>query len=99
GLQLLPYFLFIASGFTAFYIARLVFKVFVAPTTRPQLAQAHEASRWMRVPMIFLAVCSLFPLFSIHPIDAGQVWITGQLLPATLSPGISALHTLVPVAA
>lgn len=99
GLQLLPYFLFIASGFTAFYIARLVFKVFVAPTPRPQLAQAREANRWMQAPMIFLAVCSLFPLFSIHPIDAGQVWITGQLLPATLSPGITAAHTLVPVAA
>lgn len=97
--RVLPYLLFIASGFTAFYIGRLLFKVFVAPATAIQPSHAHEAGRWMLVPMVFLAACSLFPLFSIHPLDIGHVWLTQQMRPQTLLPAIPAAHLLVPAGA
>lgn len=92
-----PYLLLAASGFTAFYIARLVFKVFVAPSAMATTAAAHEANKWMLMPMIFLAACSLFPLFSIHPFDVGHVWVIQGMLPLALWPAASLYHTLVPV--
>src|SRR5690606_1882615 len=57
---------------------------------------AHEAGRWMLVPMVFLAACSLFPLFSIHPLDISHVWLMQQMQPQTLPPAIPAAHLLVP---
>lgn len=92
-----PYLLLVTSALTAFYIARLVFKVFVAPATLIPAAPAHEAGKWMLVPMVFLAACSLFPLFSVHPFDVGHVWITQGMLPLALWPAASLYHTLVPV--
>src|SRR5690606_17627051 len=44
-----PYLLLVTSALTAFYIARLVFKVFVAPATLIPAAPAHEAGKWMLV--------------------------------------------------
>lgn len=98
-LKVLPYPLFIASGFTAFYIARLIFKVFVVPAATIQAAQSHETNKWMLAPMVFLTVCSLFPLFSIHPLDMNHVWIMRQIQPPTLPASIPVTHTLVPVIA
>lgn len=92
-----PYLLLVTSGLTTFYIARLVFKVFVAPAALIVAAPAHEAGKWMLIPMVFLAVCSLFPLFSIHPFDVGYVWVTQGMLPLALWPAASLYHTLVPI--
>lgn len=98
-LRLLPYFLFAAAGLTAFYIARLIFKVFVAPPAIDRLTQIHEVGKWMLVPMLFLAACSLFLVFSLHPFDVGRAWLTQGMVPDTLPPTLPAAHTLVPVTA
>ncbi|MBK1439044.1 NADH-quinone oxidoreductase subunit L [Parapedobacter sp. ISTM3] len=99
----IPYVLAIVSILTSFYIFRLLAKVFFA---RPAAilankgVSAHEAPRQMLVPMVFLAFCSLFPLFTFNPLNDGQVWLL-QGIAAELPtlPPLRLLHLLVPILA
>ena len=89
---------------TAFYIGRLMFKVFFGQSrlgiNADEEPQAHEESPLLYLPMILLALCSLFPLFSLDPlqfesawimkgfasfIDAGKTGIHGELFPLAIS--------------
>lgn len=97
----IPYVLVAVSVLTSFYIFRLLTKVFLGPfaKTLPSggATGMHEASKWMLVPMLFLAVCSLFPLFTLHPLNDGQVWILQGMLPeAPAPPPLRALHLFIP---
>src|SRR5690606_30084383 len=66
--HLVPYVLAFVSVLTSFYIFRLLAKVFFGAAATAPLASGqsklHDPSLWMVVPMVFLALCSLFPLFS-----------------------------------
>ena len=68
--NLVPVALLLTSALTAFYIARMLFKVFygksrmAAADGRP--VSFHDAVPAMRIPMLILAFCSLFPLFSVN---------------------------------
>jgi NADH-quinone oxidoreductase subunit L len=69
------------SLLTSFYIARLIFKVFFGESvTRKHLdteaePHVHEGNAFLYLPMIILALCSLFPLFSFNPLQYEQAWI------------------------
>ncbi|SEK68985.1 NADH-quinone oxidoreductase subunit L [Parapedobacter koreensis] len=98
----IPLVLVIVSILTSFYIFRLLAKVFFA---RPSVLanndiHIHEASRWMLAPMAFLAFCSLFPIFTFHPLNDGQVWLLhGLVAEAPTLPPLRPLHILVPALA
>lgn len=99
----IPYMLALVSVLTSFYIFRLLAKVFfgtlaIRPSVKSGL-KVHEASVWMLAPMIMLAVCSLFPLFTINPLNDGQVWLLNGLVPATTLPPLRLLHVVIPILA
>ncbi|WP_448697648.1 NADH-quinone oxidoreductase subunit L [Mucilaginibacter sp. AW1-3] len=91
----------LTSLLTAFYIARLIFKVFfgehILKTIEPDAEpQAHESSWLLFLPMILLALCSLFPIFSLNPFNYQDSWLfkgfgigtgseAGELIPVTVT--------------
>jgi len=96
----IPYILALVSVLTSFYIFRLLAKVFFGSlATGPSYSslKANEASVWMLGPMLFLAACSLFPLFTFHPLNYGQVWLLDRIIPAALLPPLRQLHLAVPI--
>ncbi len=95
----IPYVLAVASFFTSFYILRLLAKVFLGSPAVGVMTSArpHEASAWMLVPMLVLAACSLFPLFTTSPLNYGQVWLLQKILPMAALPPLPLLHVLVPL--
>ncbi|WP_134091241.1 NADH-quinone oxidoreductase subunit L [Olivibacter sp. XZL3] len=100
--KFIPVSLLVTSALTAFYIARLVFKVFYGKPRISAIGQGtnylHEAPRGMLLPMLFLGLCSLFPLFSYNPLLFEDTWIIkGFELPETLE-RVNIYHTVVPAA-
>jgi NADH-quinone oxidoreductase subunit L len=78
--MLIPVTAVLTSLLTIFYISRLLFKVFLGKSRLKELMpewqiEAHDGSLLFKVPMIFLALCSLFPLFSSNPFEYDQSWI------------------------
>ena len=99
GLYLLiPIILVLVSILTAFYIGRLIFKAFFG-TLRVDTAQAHlhEAPKTMLIPMGFLAICSLFFVFSFNPFSYSNASIMNGLVVNYTFPEIHALHTIIPI--
>ncbi len=98
GYLMIPIILVLVSILTAFYIGRLLFKVFFGEfkleVANPHL---HEANRVMLFPMIFLAICSLFILFSFNPLSYPQAFILLGFPAAHAAQEISILHTLLPI--
>ena len=78
--KLIPIFILITSWLTAFYIARLLFKVFwgesrlkkITPTLTLHRSKENNLFAW---PMLFLSVFCLFPVFSLNPLLYEQAWI------------------------
>ncbi|MFC3196793.1 NADH-quinone oxidoreductase subunit L [Parapedobacter deserti] len=99
AVKVIPFILLFVSVLTSFYIFRLLAKVFFAPSATG--VKPHEkTSPWMLFPMIFLAVCSLFPLFTLHPLNDGHVWLLAQLAQETPAlPPLRSLHILIPTLA
>lgn len=96
---LIPYSALLTSWLTAFYIARLVFKVFFGqlrvadPAVRGGL---HEAPSAMKNVLLVLAVFCLFPVFSLNPFGYEESWLLRGL--AAVRAGHSAFHTIIPLA-
>lgn len=76
---LLPVFGFGAAAITAFYMFRLIFMTFYGEAKKPELYKhMHESPKVMTVPLIILAVLSLFFVFtlpSINPVSE-HGWFT-----------------------
>jgi len=98
-----PCALAVASMLTGFYSFRLLAKVFFAqPAAGPLTgshATLHDAPLPMRIPMLFLAACSLFPLFTFHPLNDGHVWLLRGLAPDATLPPLRLLHFAIPILA
>lgn len=84
---IIPISLILVSILTAFYIGRLVFKAFFGKfnilnqlDTRLQATPLHEASKTMLIPMMFLGICCLFPIFSLNPFSYHDSWLMDGLL-------------------
>lgn len=99
--HIIPYALAFVSVLTSFYIFRLLAKVFLGGARLPVLADGqaklHGPSAWMNVPMLALAACSLFPLFSFHPLNDGHVWLLQGLVVTKPFTSLPALHLAIPV--
>jgi len=99
--KLIPYVLVIVSMLTSFYILRLLANVFFGSLSNPlakNKTHIHEAPMTMLIPMLFFAGCSLFPLFSVNPLNDGHVWLM-QGLTTTVStlPPLRLLHLVIPL--
>jgi len=97
--KLVPYFALLTSWLTVFYISRLMFKVFFGEFRLHSLTRAaslHEAPSAMRIPMIILAVCCLFPLFSGSPLLFENAWIIKGLPVLETMERVNAYHTIIP---
>lgn len=100
--MIIPVSLLLTSALTAFYIARLVFKVFygkfrLALNYQKTIA-LYEAPVGMRYPMTFLALCALFPLFSYNPLVFENVWLLNGFDKTEALQRVNIYHTVVPAA-
>ncbi|MBL4674711.1 MAG: NADH-quinone oxidoreductase subunit L [Mucilaginibacter sp.] len=99
--NIIPYAALLTSWLTAFYVARLVVKVFFGEF-RLHKANPHihihmgDGSRLYKGPLVFLAICSLFPLFSNSPIFYEDAWIYKSFLPSNFLARENLYHIVIP---
>lgn len=66
---------FLVALLTAFYMFRLIFVTFHGePRNQHKYDHAHESPALMTVPLIILAVLSIFAFYTANPLDAGKGW-------------------------
>jgi len=95
---LIPITLTIVSILTAFYIGRLIFKVFFGEfRVQAEKLNFHEANFNMIGPMIFLAICSLFFIFSWNPLAYHHSFILGGFEIKYPFAEIHSLHIVLPI--
>lgn len=90
--KLVPYILTLTSWLTAFYIARLIFKVFFGT---PRFEGIHEAPSAMSRILVVLAFCSLFILFSLNPFSYENSWVLQGFESAGVK-RVDNIHLIVP---
>lgn len=99
--HIIPYVLAFVSVLTSFYIFRLLAKVFFGSPATSALTNGqdrlHDPSLWMIGPMLFLAACSLFPLFTFHPLNDGHVWLLQGITVSKPWASLPLLHIAVPI--
>ncbi|MDF2431067.1 MAG: NADH-quinone oxidoreductase subunit [Mucilaginibacter sp.] len=99
--KIIPILALLTTWLTAFYVARLIFKVFFgelkALEVNPDIKLHISDGGWQyKLPLIFLAVCCLFPVFSGNPLSYQHAWLfTGFAKNGGLERE-SLYHTLVP---
>lgn len=98
--RIIPYALSVVAVLTSFYMLRLLIKVFFGRPAFASVAnaRAHDAPVTMRIPMFFLAGCSLFPLFTLHPLNDGHVWLLQGFAASATLPPLHLLHLIIPIA-
>ncbi|MFN0156811.1 MAG: NADH-quinone oxidoreductase subunit L [Bacteroidota bacterium] len=76
GHMLIPIVGFLVAGLTAFYMFRVVILTFHGKHADPhRLDHIHESPKVMTVPLMILAVLSLFFVFSMNPFGAAEGWV------------------------
>ena len=95
-----PIIALITSWLTAFYVARLIVKVFFGEfrllKMNPNLKIHISDGGWQyKVPLAFLAVCCLFPLFSFNPFLYENSWLF-EGLSANFLVRKNMYHTIIP---
>jgi NADH-quinone oxidoreductase subunit L len=101
-LKLIPAGALFTSWLTAFYVSRLIVKVFFGEfrllKSNPQIKFHISDGGWQyKLPLILLAVCSLFPLFSLNPFFYEKAWLFESLKPAEFMARENIYHTIIPV--
>ncbi|GGB05223.1 NADH-quinone oxidoreductase subunit L [Mucilaginibacter rubeus] len=101
-LKLIPAGALFTSWLTAFYVSRLIVKVFFGEFRllkhHPDIKLHISDGGWQyRVPLILLAVCSLFPLFSLNPFFYEKAWLFESLKPAEFMARENIYHTIIPI--
>lgn len=95
-----PSVLLISSFLTAFYIGRLILKVFFGDF-RLKIYFAdkiplHDVPAAMFIPMLFLGICSLFFLFSLNPFSYSEALVLKGFHVNPPYATVYALHILIP---
>jgi len=76
GHTLIPLIGFFVAGLTAFYMFRLLILAFLGQPSDPhRLEHIAESPRVMTVPLLVLAVLSLFFFYSPNPFNGAQGWV------------------------
>jgi len=100
--KIIPVGIFITSGITAFYVARLIFKVFFGDLKLKEILpnvnlHISDGSWSFRIPLIFLSICSLFPLFSFNPFSYEHAWLFEGFKAGNYIGGQSIYHQFIPI--
>jgi NADH-quinone oxidoreductase subunit L len=99
--KLIPIGAIFTTWLTAFYVTRLIVKVFFGSFRLEQFhpnIQFHISDgRWQyRVPLVLLAVACLFPLFSLNPLVYEHAWVFTGFSSAVHLERVNVYHTIVP---
>jgi len=96
---LIPLTLLLSSALTAFYIARLVFKVFYGKLRLNGTSvdyHPHEAPKGMWYPMAFLACASFFFCYSYNPLVFEEAWPLNGFPRIEQMERMNIYHTVIP---
>lgn len=99
--NLIPISAMITSWLTAFYLARLIVKVFFGDfklmLINPKIKLHINDGVWQyRLTIVFLAICCLFPLFSLNPVLYEHAWIFNGFPEITALDRVNIYHTIIP---
>ncbi|UEG54755.1 NADH-quinone oxidoreductase subunit L [Mucilaginibacter daejeonensis] len=100
--MIIPVSIMLTSCLTAFYVARLIFKVFFGEFRLKEiLPDIHlhigDGGFVFSIPLIFLSICSLFPLFSFNPLVYEHAWLFEGFSPSQMMARANNYHTIIPV--
>jgi NADH-quinone oxidoreductase subunit L len=100
--KLIPFGAIFTTWLTAFYVSRLIVKVFFGDF---KLEQFHPHIKfhisdggWQyKVPLVFLALACLFPLFSLNPVIYEHAWVFSGFSSAAHLERVNIYHTIIPI--
>ncbi|MEZ2337786.1 NADH-quinone oxidoreductase subunit L [Mucilaginibacter sp. RCC_168] len=100
--KIIPLMTLLTSWLTAFYVGRLIFKVFFGEfrllKNNPDVKLHLSDGNWpFTLPLVLLAICCLFPLFSFNPFSYEHSWLFEGLRSSAHSTGEDIYHRLVPI--
>jgi NADH-quinone oxidoreductase subunit L len=100
--KLIPIGAMLTSWLTAFYVTRLVVKVFFGEfklaQINPHIKLHISDGGWQyKLPLVFLAICCLFPLFSLNPVFYEHAWLLNGFPKITGLDRVNIYHTIIPV--
>ena len=99
--MLIPFGAVLTTWLTAFYVARLMVKVFWGKLRLHNLKSLSihiSDGGWQyKVPLGILAVACFFPLFSLNPVIYERAWIFTGLAPTEHLERVNIYHTILPV--
>lgn len=86
--RIIPILALLTTWLTAFYIARLIVKVFFGELRvlqiKPGIKLHISEGTWRyKLPLVLLSVCCFFPFFSANPFSAEHSWLPGGLTDTT----------------
>ncbi len=81
GHWLIPVMAFVSAGMTAFYMFRLTIVSFYGEHKTEIASKTHENNSQILIPLIVLAVLSIWIFYSFNPIDAGSGWFAKAVKP------------------
>ncbi|MFD0767176.1 NADH-quinone oxidoreductase subunit L [Mucilaginibacter lutimaris] len=101
-LKLVPYFALLTSWLTAFYVARLITKVFFGEfrlqKMNPHIHIHMGDGGWQyKLPLVFLAICCLFPVFSYSPVFYEDAWLYKGFLLTNIFARENLYHVIIPL--
>lgn len=99
--KLIPIAALITSWLTAFYVARLIVKVFFGKfklaEMNPHIKLHVSDGGWQyRISLVFLGICCLFPIFSLNPVLYEHAWIFSGFRQITGLDRVNIYHTIIP---
>ncbi|MES2807916.1 MAG: NADH-quinone oxidoreductase subunit L [Bacteroidota bacterium] len=99
--KLVPIVALITTLLTAFYVSRLIAKVFFGKFRLMDFhpnAVCHisDGGLQYKAPLVFLAICSLFPIFSLNPAIYEHAWVFEGFETIHLT-RVNIYHTIIPV--
>ncbi|HEY0245805.1 MAG TPA: NADH-quinone oxidoreductase subunit L, partial [Mucilaginibacter sp.] len=99
--KVIPFGAVLTTWLTAFYVARLIIKVFFGEfkllRNYPDLKLHISDGGWLnRVPLMLLCIACLFPVFSLNPLIYEHAWLFSGLTPTDHLERVDVYHTLIP---
>ena len=98
--KLIPIFALLTTWVTAFYVSRLIVRVFFgelrALKDKPVINLRFTEGGWQyKLPLVLLALGCLFPLFSVNPLLYEQAWLFKGFTQAGGLERMDVYHTLI----
>jgi NADH-quinone oxidoreductase subunit L len=100
--KLVPIGAMLTSWLTAFYVTRLVVKVFFGEFKLAQInphikLHINDGGWQYKLSLVFLAICCLFPVFSHNPVLYEHAWLLTGFPKITGLDRVNIYHTIIPV--